>query len=284
MTTLSSDASKPNAPFVVVQPSSNYLRIDWGEIWNYRELFFFLTWQQIKIRYKQTVLGAAWVFIQPLVMMVIFTIFFGRMAGIDTGGTPYTLFSIVGVLPWMFFSQSLTYSSMSLVGNLNLVTKVYFPRFMLPISNILAAMFDFTVASLLLIIMFSLHQTVPEWRIVFVPFFIIILLLAAVGFGLLLAGLTVKYRDVRHVTPFLIQIWMFSSPVIYSSHNMSDSRRMIYAINPMAGVIEGIRWSFFPELFDPTPMILISSLSAVIIFIVGVYYFRSNEKYFADLI
>ena len=256
----------------------------WADLWRFRELLGFLAWRDIKVRYKQTTLGVLWALIQPAVTLAVFTFIFGKLAGMPAGNAPYPLLVLCGLLPWQLFSAAFSNASGSLVANTHLISKVYFPRLIVPLSSIAVALIDFAVVLLLLAGLCAWWHFVPDWRIVFVPLFILLTLIAALGTGLWLTALTVKYRDFRFVVPFLLQVGLFLSPVGFSTTNL-PSWRQIYALNPMVGAIDGFRWCLLhgePAL-DPVNL-AVSVGMAVLLLLTGVWYFRRTERTFADII
>ncbi len=260
----------------------------WRDLWHYRDLFYFLAWRDLLVRYKQTVIGVAWAVIRPFVTMIIFVAIFSRVAGLDSGSIPYPLLVLGGMLPWQFFATALSESSSSLVTNANLITKIYFPRIILPASSVIVAMVDFAITLLLLVAVMLWYRFVPSWQIMFLPAFIILALIAALGPGLLITALNVKYRDFRYVIPFVVQFGLYISPVGFSSAVVSQkfgaTARLIYSLNPMVGVIDGFRWCLGGSAqLDPMSFAVSSCLSVLLLFL-GVRYFRSTEKSFADVI
>lgn len=270
-------------PVVRIQPWRGWVPINFRELWAYRELLYFLTWRDIKLRYKQTVLGFAWAILQPFLMMVVFSLFFGALLHVPTGGIPYPLFNYAAMLPWTLFAQGITRSSESLVGNVNMVQKVYFPRLVMPLSGILAPVVDFAIAFVILLGMMFFYGYPPDIRILWLLPFIVLALLTALGVGLWLSAMNVKYRDVRYVIPFLVQLWLFASPVVYSASLVPQRFQAIYGLNPMAGVIEGFRWAILGTE-PPSSLIWVSFIITIVILISGVFYFRRNERTFADVI
>jgi lipopolysaccharide transport system permease protein len=255
-----------------------------NELWEYRELLYFLTWRDVKVRYKQTVIGASWAIIQPVLTMIVFDLFFGRLAKIPSDGIPYSIFAYTGLVPWMFFANGLNQSATSLVSSSNLLTKVYFPRLTIPISAVLAGGVDFALAFLVLVVIMVFNGMVPAWTVCWLPFFMLLALVTALGVGLWLAALNVEYRDVRYVLPFIVQFWMFATPVAYPSTLLSEPWRTVYGLNPMVGVIEGFRWALLGVKTAPGPMIGVSSLMALALLIGGALYFRRVENTFADVV
>ena len=274
----------PDAPIWRIEPSRGWVSLKLNELWEYRELLYFLTWRDIKVRYKQTALGAAWAIIQPLFTMIVFLLFFGRLAKIPSDGIPYSLFCYAGLVPWTFFANGLTQSSNSLVGSSNLITKVYFPRLTIPLATVMSGVVDFLLAFALLIGMMVWQRVVPSWNIVWLPFFLLLALVTALGVGLWLSALNVEYRDVRYVVPFITQFWMLATPIAYPSSLMNPKWRLVYGLNPMVGVVEGFRWSLLGTGNSPGPMLAISATASVLILIGGAFYFRRMEKTFADVV
>jgi len=268
---------------VYIEPSVGWTSLRLRELWKYRELLYFLTWRDVKVRYKQTALGAAWAIIQPFLTMVVFSFFFGRLAGLDSEGIPYPIFNYAALLPWIYFSQSLTTASNSLVGSAHLITKVYFPRLVIPVSGVLSGLVDFIIAFFVLIGMMLFYHIKPGWGVLMLPLFLLLALVTALGVGLWLSALNVQYRDVRYVIPFLTQVWLFATPVVYSSRLLEQPWLTLYGLNPMVGVVEGFRWALL-STDPPKGMIFISLLVSMAILFSGAYYFRRIERGFADVI
>lgn len=255
------------------------------ELWHYRELLYFLTWRDIKVRYKQTVLGAAWAIIQPLMTMIVFSLFFGRLAQLASDGVPYPVWSFAALVPWSFFATGLSMSSDSLTASANLIKKVYFPRLAIPIATVLSGVVDFVLAFSVLIVLMLLYGIIPTVNIIFLPLFLLLALLTALGVGLWLSAMNVQFRDVRYTVPFLTQFWLFITPIAYPSSLIeNETLRAIYSINPMVGVVEGFRWALLNTETAPGPIIIISSLAALALLISGLFYFRRMEKTFADVV
>jgi len=269
---------------LIIQPTGGWRHINLAEIWKYRELLYFLAWRDIKIRYKQTVLGAAWAIIQPFFTMVIFTIFFGRLAKIPSDGIPYPIFSYCALVPWTFFANGLRQSTSSLVTSGNLVKKVYFPRLILPISAVISGVVDFVLAFMVLLGMMLFYGIVPTVNVVWLPLLLLLALIASLGVGMWLTAMNVQFRDVRHTVPFLIQVWLFATPIVYPSSLLPEPWRTLYGINPMAGVVEGFRWALLGTNMAPGPIIFVSAVVAVGLLISGAFYFRRLEKTFADVV
>lgn len=271
------------SPVKIIRPLDGWMPIDLKELWEYRELVYTFAMRDIKVRYKQTALGAAWAVIQPFMMMVVFTIFFGNLAKIPSEGIPYPLFSYAALLPWTLFSEGITRSTNSMITNANIMTKVYFPRLVMPISGILSPLIDFMIAFIILIAMMLYYGFVPTINIVWLPVFILLALMTSLGVGLWLSAFNVQYRDFQYTLPFLIQLWLFASPVVYPSTLLPDSYRWIYGLNPMAGVIEGFRWTLLGTN-PPSTMIAFSFVIVMVVLISGAYYFKRMEKTFADVV
>jgi lipopolysaccharide transport system permease protein len=274
-----------------IQPSRGWVSLNLGELWRYRELLYFLVWRDVKVRYKQTALGAAWAIMQPFFTMVVFSLFFGRLAKMPSDGIPYPIFSYAALVPWTFFATALEQSSNSLVGSANLIKKIYFPRLAIPIATVLSGVVDFALAFTVLLGMITVllgmmlcYGIVPTVRVVVLPFFLVLALVAALGVGLWLSALNVEYRDVRYVVPFITQIWLFSTPVAYPSTLLTEPWRSLYALNPMVGVVEGFRWALLGSGTARGTMLAASSLAAIALLVSGAYYFRRMEKTFADLV
>ena len=271
-------------PTVVIQPSSGWAFPDLGELWCNRELLYFLIWRDIKVRYKQTAVGAAWAVIQPVLMMVVFTLFFSRVAGISSGDVPYPIFTFTALLPWQLFALGLTLASTSLVVNERLITKVYFPRILVPSAAVLAGLLDFGLAFLVLIGMMLYFGIVPTLAVFMLPLFLLLAVITALGLSYWLSALDVQYRDVRYTLPFLIQIWLLATPVFYPSDLISGRWQMVLALNPMAGVVEGFRWALLGQGGAPEPLVGVSAIVAVVMFVGGALYFRRVEKIMADVV
>lgn len=254
----------------------------WKDLWRYRELFYILSWRDIKVRYKQTVLGAAWSIIRPLLTTIIFTIVFSKIAKLNNpGNAPYALMVFAGMLPWQFFSNALSESSNSLIGNANLITKVYFPRLIIPASSVITSLVDFAISFLILIIMMFWYHYIPSWQIIFLPVFIILAFLCAFGVGLYLTAVNVKYRDFRYIIPFIIQFGLYITPVGFSSSVIGEKWKLFYALNPMVGVIDGFRWCILGDPMNWNSFIF-SVIVILVFLIIGITYFRKMEKSFAD--
>lgn len=268
----------------LIRPSRGWISLRLNEVWEYRELLYFLIWRDIKVRYKQTIIGGAWAIIQPFFTMVVFSLFFGWLAKIPSDGIPYPIFSYAALVPWMFFANGLSQSSDSLVGNANLIKKVYFPRLTIPTAAVLSGIVDFVLAFSVLLIMMFFYGIIPTWNIVWLPAFLILTLMTSLGVGLWFSAMNVQFRDVRYTVPFLIQFWLFSTPIAYPSSLLSEPWRTVYAINPMVGVVEGFRWALLGTNTAPGPIIIVSSMAAFTVLVSGAFYFRRMEKTFADVV
>ena len=273
----------PSEPLVVIQPSKRWNLLSFKDIWAYRELLFFLTWRDVKVRYKQTALGAAWAILQPLFMMVIFTIFFGRLAGVRSSGIPYPVFALAALVPWTFFSNSITASGNSLVGSANLITKVYFPRLIVPAAAMLAGLVDFALAFGLLCLLMLYYRVTLTAQVLFLPVLVLLTALFALGVGTWMSALNVKYRDVRFALPFVIQLWLFVSSVILPSSSVPEKWRWLLLLNPMSAIIEGYRSALFGLPFD-WPALGIASVLTALVLVYSFYSFGRVERSFADII
>jgi len=273
----------PDKPLIRIRPTRKWVALNLGDLWAYRELLFFLTWRDVKVRYKQTLLGAAWAVIQPLLTTIIFTLFFGRLAGIPSDGIPYLLFAYAGLLPWTFFSNALTNSGNSLVGSANLITKVYFPRMIIPGAAVAAGLVDLAIAFLILIALMIYYGVGSGWGVLMLPPLVALTALLALGVGLWMSALNVKYRDIRHALPFLVQVWMFASPIIYPSSMLPEKWRWLIALNPLTGIIEGYRAALFGREFD-WKAIALSTAVTLALLVYSAYTFRRMEKSFADIV
>jgi lipopolysaccharide transport system permease protein len=271
-------------PHTRIEPSRGWISLGLRDLWQYRELLLFLAWRDIKVRYKQTTLGAAWAVIQPLLTMLVFTLFFGRLAKVPSDGIPYPLFSYTALLPWQLFAYALTESSNSVVANERLITKVYFPRLVVPLASILSGLVDFIIAFILVVGMMVWYGVRPTWAVLTVPFFVLFTMATALGVGLWLSALNVQYRDVRYTLTFIVQFWLIASPVAYSSTLVPARWRPFYGLNPMAGVIEGFRWALLGKTQAPGAMLWVSVVVVGVILVGGLYYYRRMERTFADMV
>jgi lipopolysaccharide transport system permease protein len=272
------------APVIRVQPTRGWVRLQFHELWHYRGLLYFLTWRDVKVKYKQTTLGISWAIIQPVLNTVIFTIVFGRFIGVRTpGNVAYEIFAFSSMLMWGFFATGLNAASSSVVGNANLISKVYFPRLIVPVAGVAGALPDFLVGFIVLLAVMPFYGVMPGLTILLTPLFLLLAILTALGVGIWLAALTARYRDFRYVLPFLVQFWFFASPVAYSSAHITQPWRTLYGLNPMTGVIEGFRWAVLGQR-PPAGMLVLSVAVALFFLVTGLFYFRRVEKTFADLI
>jgi lipopolysaccharide transport system permease protein len=281
--TPTTDSTTSENPLILIDAESFSLKLALREIWAYRELLFFLTWRDIKIRYKQTLLGASWAIIQPLFAMLLFTLFFGRLARMPSDDIPYPVFAYAGLLPWTFFSNAITNAGNSLIGSSSLITKIYFPRVIIPAAAVLAGLLDFAIAFLLLIPLLLYYEIALSWKLLLLPLFVLQATLLALGAGMWLSALNVKYRDVRYALPFIIQLWLFASPVIYPASMMPDRWRWALALNPMTGIIEGFRACLFGRDF-PAATILPAVVITIVILLYSFFAFRRAEDSFADIV
>jgi len=269
---------------ILIEPPKSWFSLRLREVWAYRELLYFFVWRDIKVRYKQTVLGVAWSVLQPLLTMVLFSFVFGKLAKIPTDGIPYPIFSYAGLLPWQLFSRTISDSATSLVNNQNMVTKIFFPRLILPLSSGLSGLVDFGIALLILFGLMVYYSTIPTWRILLLPFLVILTILTSTAVGLWLSALAVRYRDIKFITPFIVQAWLFITPVAYSSSLIPQKWQWLYNLNPMTGVVDGFRWILFGQASNFNNMIFISIGVVVIIWITGLIFFQRMELTFADKI
>ena len=282
-------SEQPARPFstdavTVIRPTRGWIPLRLGDVWRYRELLYFLVWRDVKVRYKQTVLGVAWAILQPFGMMVVFSVFFGRFAGVPSDGVPYPVFTYCALLPWQLFAQAMTESGNSLVANQNLITKIYFPRLVIPIAAVLAGLVDFGIAFLLLLGMMVWFGIVPGAAVWTLPCFILLAVASALAVGCWLSALNVQYRDVRYTIPFLTQLWLFATPVAYATSLVPERWRMLYGLNPMVGVVEGFRWALLGSGEPPGGMLAVSVAVVVALLVGGVIYFRRMERTFADVV
>lgn len=277
-------AKVPDASILRIRPSRGWRHLNLRELWEYRELLYYLSWRDIKVRYKQTALGAAWAIIQPFMTMVVFSLFFGKLAKMPSDGIPYPLFAFAALVPWTFFANVLAQSSNSLVQNSSLLKKIYFPRLIMPISTIVSGLVDFAVAFVVLILMMGYYGIAPTANIVWMPFLLLLEAVAALGVGLWLSAMNVQFHDVRYVVPFLTQFWLFATPIAYPSSLLAEPWRTVYGLNPMVGVVEGFRWALLGTETAPGPMVVVSTLASLALLTTGLYYFRRMEKTFADIV
>ena len=277
-------SAKSDAGVTIIRPSSGWAALDLRDLWAYRELILFLTWRDLKVRYKQTLLGASWAVLQPFLTMVVFSIFFGGLAEVPSDGVPYPIFSYTALIPWTLFSKALQDASRSLVASSHMITKVYFPRMILPLSSVLAGLVDFLIAFVVLLGLMVYFSIFPTGNIWMLPLFLLLTLVTAVGVSLWLSALNVLFRDIGYVLPFLAQFWMFITPIAYPSSMVPERWQALYAVNPMTGVIEGFRWALLGTGQPPGIMTVVSSLVALVLLISGMFYFKRMERIFADMV
>jgi lipopolysaccharide transport system permease protein len=274
----------PSLETLVLEPARGWAPLNLRDLWRYRELVFFLTWRDISVRYKQTALGAAWAILQPVFTMLVFSVFFGGLGRIPSDDRPYPLFTFCALLPWQLFAHALTESSNSLVANERLITKVYFPRLIIPLAATLAGLVDFVIAFGVLVVLMAGYGAAPTWAVLTLPLFVIFVLLAALAVGLWLSALNVQYRDVRYTLPFLTQAWLFITPIAYPSSLIPEPWRALYGLNPMAGVVEGFRWALLGLDQPPLGLLAVSAGVVAVLLVGGLYYFRRMERTFADIV
>lgn len=273
-----------NQNTTIIEPKKGWIPVNFGEIWKFRELLYFLAWRDVKVKYKQTAIGVIWAIMQPFLTMVVFSVVFGRYGKIPSDDLPYPIFVYIGLLPWQYFASVLGQSTNSVVSGSGMITKIYFPRLIMPASTAIAALLDLTIASTILGLMIIYYDVAISWGVLLVPFLILLTMTTAIGFGLWFAALNVKYRDVQHAIPFLIQIWMFATPVIYPGSLFGEKYRWILAVNPMGGIIESFRPAVLGHSPIPWASLSLSTIIAAAVFIGGLFYFRRVERYFADVI
>ncbi|MDY6838314.1 MAG: ABC transporter permease [Thermodesulfobacteriota bacterium] len=278
------DKDNATSPFIHIRARKGWELIDFSELKEYRDLFYFLVLRDIKVRYKQTVLGGLWAIIRPFFSMVVFTLFFGKLAKMPSDGVPYPVFNYTAMVAWTYFAGAVSGAGNSVIGNANLISKVYFPRLIIPSSRVLAGLLDFSIAFFVLIGMMLYFHIYPTPMMLFVPVLVFLMIFSATGVGTFLAALNTKYRDIRYTIPFLVQLWMFSSPIVYPVSLVPEKYRLLYALNPMAGVIEGFRSVLLGTVSFPTHMLLISAIVSITLFTLGLFYFKRVERYFADII
>lgn len=277
-------SSSADLPRTLVTPSRGWVSLKLSELWEYRELLYFFVWRDIKVRYKQTALGVAWAVLQPFFTMVIFSLFFGRLAKVPSDGVPYPIFAYAGLLPWTFFAHGVTMSANSLVSNANLVKKVYFPRMAIPIASVLSGLADLVPASAVLLGMMLYYGIYPTAQVAWLPVFVLLALITALGVGIGLAAINVYFRDVRYTVPFLVQSWLFLTPIAYPSSLLPEPWRPLYALNPMVGVVEGFRWALLDTQPAPGPILWVSGAAALVLLAASALYFRRLERTFADVV
>ena len=275
--------TKPHPDTIVMRPTHGLAALNLRDLWVYRELIVFLSWRDVLVRYKQTVLGFAWAVIQPIIQMIVFTLIFSKAAGLSSEGVPYPIFNYTALLPWGLFSKAMNDAGRSLVNNRNMITKIYFPRLIMPLSGILSPLVDFAVSFSILLLLMVYYGFAPTWNVVFLPLFILLALATSLSVGLWLSALNVKYRDFQYTVPFIIQAWLYASPVVYSANILPESVHSLYGLNPMAGVIQGFRWALLGTEV-PDGMIFASVIVVAAILISGIFYFRRMEQYYADIV
>ena len=271
-------------PHIRIEPSRGWVSLKLRELWEYRELLYFLVWRDVKVRYKQTVLGAAWAIIQPFFTMVVFSLFFGRLAKMPSDDIPYPIFSYAALVPWTFFANGLNQATTGMVSHANLIKKIYFPRLALPIARVLAGVVDFVLAFIVLLGMMLAYGIVPTVNVLWLPLFLLLALVTSLGVAFWLSAMNVQFRDVGYTVPFIAQFWMFATPIAYPSSLLSEPWRTLYGLNPMAGVVEGFRWALLGTHTAPGPIIIVSSLVALTLLVSGAFYFRRMERTFADVV
>ena len=281
---MSEDVPASHAHVTIIRPAPGWVSLRLSELWAHRELLYFLTWRDIKVRYKQTAFGAAWAILQPLLTMAVFSLFFGRLARVPSDGLPYPVFSFAALVPWTFFAYGLSQSANSLVGSRDLLTKVYFPRLAIPVATVLSGAVDFVLALIVLLGMMAYYGLAPTANVIWLLPLLLLAFVTALGAGLWLSALNVEYRDVRYTLPFLTQLWLFATPIAYPSSLLGEPWRTLYGLNPMAGVVEGFRWALLGTDTRPGPIILVSTAAALAMLVCGAYYFRRMERTFADVV
>ncbi len=274
----------PDLTVTRVRPSRGWIKLNLREVWEYRELLYFLIWRDVKVRYKQTVLGAAWAILQPLTTMVVFSLFFGKLAKVPSDDLPYPIFSYAALVPWTFFASGLSQGSNSLVGSQNLIKKVYFPRLVIPLASVLAPAVDFCLAFVVLLGMMVAYGIYPTVNVLWLPLLLLLAFVTSLGVGMWLSALNVQFRDVRYTVPFLTQLWLFATPIAYPSSLLDQPWRTIYGLNPMVGVVEGFRWALLGTETRPGAMLVVSTIAALALLVSGALYFRRMERTFADVV
>jgi lipopolysaccharide transport system permease protein len=277
-----SGSDSQEIPYFEIRPTTGWLSLDLRELWAYRELVYFLAWREIKVRYKQTAIGVAWAVLQPLAMMVVFTIFFGKLASMPSEGIPYPLFAFAALLPWQLFSRTITESTNSLVADQRLITRVYFPRIIIPLATTVSGIADFAISAGLLVALMLFYGVIPGAAIIWLPAFVLLMIIAALGVGFWLSALNVEYRDVRYALPFVCQFWFFVTPVVYPSSLVPERWQVLYGLNPMVGVVEGFRWALLGIGKGPSPMLAVSTAIAIALFVSGIIWFQRREQTFVD--
>jgi lipopolysaccharide transport system permease protein len=269
---------------IILEPPRGWFRLRLREILEFSELFYFLTWRDIKVRYKQTVLGVAWAVIQPLITMVVFSVVFGRLAELPSDGIPYPIFSYAALLPWQLFSRALSDAASSLVSNQRMITRIYFPRIFLPASSIISGLVDFSISFLVLLGMMFYYEISINWNVMFLPLFLLLTVINSMAIGMWLSALNVRYRDIKYVTPFLLQVWLYATPIAYSSTLIPENWQILYSLNPMVGVVNGFRWALLGQTFEASSLFFVSIGAVLVFFFSGLIYFQYMEQTFADLV
>ncbi len=277
-----STSEKQALPILIIRPRKGLQLLNIKEIWAYHELLYFLAWRDIKVRYKQTAIGVLWVILQPIVMVLIFAVFFGKLARFESDGIPYVLFALSALIPWQLFSRVLLDSTNSLVREQRLISKVYFPRIIMPIATSIAALFDFAIASIVLVVVMFYYGVTPTLNLLWLPFFVLLMLITSLGIGFWLSALNVEFRDIEHAIPFLEKIWFFLTPIVYSTALIPQEYLALYSLNPMVGVVEGFRWTLLGTSTPSITALAVSSTIAIILFFTGIFWFRSRERTMAD--
>jgi len=282
-TAIASGVVQPAGRFTFeIKPSRGWIPLNLADFWQYRELLYFMAWRNVTVRYKQTLLGVSWAILQPFMTMIVFSIFFGKLGNIPSDGIPYPVFAYCALLPWQLFAHSMTESGNSIVANQHLITKVYFPRLIIPIAPVVSGLVDFAVAFLVLIGMMLFYGIVPSWAIVTLPLFILLAVCTSIAVGLWLSAMNAMYRDIRYTLPFLVQIWMFITPVAYPASLVPENWRWLHSLNPLSGVVEGFRWALLGKTEGPGASLLISCAMVAVMLVGGLFYFRRMEKHFTD--
>lgn len=277
--------TRPPEEVITLRPSRGWIALNLRDLWRYRELAYFLTWRDVIVRYKQTLLGAGWAVLQPLFNMVVLSVIFGEFAKMPTGGIPRPIFTFAALLPWGLFSKALSDTGRSMLSNRSMITKIYFPRLIIPLASVLGGLVDFSIQFIILVGMMLYYQFAPTVATVTLPLFILLALVTALGVGLWLSALNVLYRDVNYILPFLTQLWLLITPVAYSAQEVvPEEWQLIYALNPMVGVVEGFRWALLGAAPPPTGTLLVSASISILLLVTGMYYFRRMERTFADLV
>jgi len=281
----------PDAPpTVVIKATRGLSALQLHALWEYRELLYFLVWRDIKVRYKQTALGITWVVLQPVISTLVFTVIFGLLLNVPSNGLPYPVFAFAGLLPWQYFASALTRTSSNLVDNTNLITKVYFPRLIIPLSGVVSSLVDFAVGLVMMAVLMAIYRVQLSWAVLLLPLFLLLAMATALGFGLWLSALNVRYRDIKQLLPFVVQLWMYVTPVIYPVTIIPAPLRPLLALNPMTGVVSGFRWALLGDasavtgMQAPALLFAISVVITIVVLISGLFYFRSTERTFADII